>query len=368
MKLLFWCSDFNLHDGEGVLAVKLIKDATLLNNCTSTVVTPELIYRVSRSKAGVTIKDRKNNLSLFSKINYKKSSTFYKYILPLMGLFFLNKRQFKYDTLFYMNYLPLWNFLIFMFAGSRIRLGPITGSFVGSDYFSDNRKNNFNVVLRKYVFPALYRLSVRIIKYKKYDLLWPANQAVYHYLSNVKNVCKVLSPSLMYGFLDPSKELMSVRDKKYDILVYFRHHPSKNPDLTIEIIERLMLKYKVVVIGNDVSLSKVESLGYIPQKDITQLCHQVKLVVSCSNEASGIFFMEVASSGTDLLAFKKSGANLIKMMDNVHLVPELGVEIYLEAIDHILSDSQSYRKSNHSMILSLQKSFKHDFEVAFQVG
>ena len=75
MKLLFWCSDFNLHDGEGVLAVKLIKNATLLNNCTSTVVTPELIYRVSCSKTGVTIKDRKNNISLFSKINYKKSRT-----------------------------------------------------------------------------------------------------------------------------------------------------------------------------------------------------------------------------------------------------------------------------------------------------
>ena len=53
----------------------------------------------------------------------------------------------------YLNYLPLWNFLIFIFLPPKTILGPITG---GSNY-SKNIKMNY--IIRAFFIPIFYKLG-----------------------------------------------------------------------------------------------------------------------------------------------------------------------------------------------------------------
>ena len=70
-----------------------------------------------------------------------------------MGIVFCWKKYFSNEKVCYLNYLPLWNFLIFIFLPPNTILGPITG---GAN-FSKNNKINF--FIRAFLFPVLYKIS-----------------------------------------------------------------------------------------------------------------------------------------------------------------------------------------------------------------
>ena len=77
----------------------------------------------------------------------------------------------------YLNYLPLWNFLIFLILPSKTVLGPITG---GAEFL---QVNNFNTYLRKYFFPLLYKISLTIINIKFKKVIFSTNLLA-SYLNN----------------------------------------------------------------------------------------------------------------------------------------------------------------------------------------
>ena len=79
----------------------------------------------------------------------------YKYILPFIGIFFCWYFFFKNKQIYYLNYLPLWNFFIFLLLPPKTIIGPITG---GANFKSS--------IIRKYIFPFLYLISQIIIYFR----------------------------------------------------------------------------------------------------------------------------------------------------------------------------------------------------------
>ena len=49
------------------------------------------------------------------------------YYWPIIGILYLWIKHFKSKKILYLNFIPLWNFLLFYFFFQKTLIGPITG-------------------------------------------------------------------------------------------------------------------------------------------------------------------------------------------------------------------------------------------------
>ena len=88
----------------------------------------------------------------------------YKYILPFLGIINCWKYFLSGKKVCYLNYLPLWNSLIFLLLPPKTILGPITGG----SYFK--KEIIINYFIKKYIFPILYTLSTFLLIFRSQKL------------------------------------------------------------------------------------------------------------------------------------------------------------------------------------------------------
>ena len=101
----------------------------------------------------------------------------YKYILPILGILNCWKYFFKKGkNICYLNYLPLWNSLIFLLLPPKTILGPITG---GSHF---KKEISINYFIRKFIFPKLYKLSLYMLFARKFNPIF-STKLLIKYLS-----------------------------------------------------------------------------------------------------------------------------------------------------------------------------------------
>ena len=150
--LLIWASDLDSNTGEGVLARSFINEIVKLYNC------KKIKIKTFEQEILINKMDVKN--IKLKKVN--NSSLFHRYLGPIYGAIYLLVFSRKYKTV-YLNYLPLWNFVVFFILSRQTILGPVTGGVY------KNSANNLNLVIRKYLFPIFYKISTIIIlkKFKK---------------------------------------------------------------------------------------------------------------------------------------------------------------------------------------------------------
>ena len=131
-----------------------------------------------------------------------------------MGIFKIWKEHFANKKTIYLNYLPLWNFFIFLLLPKNTVLGPITG---GSNF---TKSNSLNYYVRKYIFPILFFISLKIIK-KKFNLIIFSTDLLRKYIKNdqkfIFNYC-----------LNIYKNKFFKNKKVYDIIFYYRKNRNKN--------------------------------------------------------------------------------------------------------------------------------------------
>ena len=118
------------------------------------------IYVESPTKKLIITNNKVKNINEIrsKKINF---NFFYNYLSPIYGIFKIYVNSFKYKNICYLNFLPLWNFIIFIFLPKKTILGPITGSVYKS------KIRDLNSLCRKYIIPILYNISLLIINKKK---------------------------------------------------------------------------------------------------------------------------------------------------------------------------------------------------------
>ena len=78
----------------------------------------------------------------------KYNFLFSKYLYQFYGIFVLWYHYFLGKKIIYINYLPLWNFIIFLFCPPKTIFGPITGSV------QINKIKNIKSLIRFTVFPT----------------------------------------------------------------------------------------------------------------------------------------------------------------------------------------------------------------------
>ena len=132
--LNIWVCDYSENTGEGRLARLFIQNLKL---------------------------NQKNKL----KFNQKKILR-NKYFSTIQGIIFCWIKYLNNQRVCYLNYLPLWNFLIFIFLPPKTILGPITG---GADY---SKNINLNYFIRAFIFPIFYKLSEFFLNFRSEKIIF----------------------------------------------------------------------------------------------------------------------------------------------------------------------------------------------------
>tara|TARA_B100000965_G_scaffold62407_1_gene48232 strand:+ start:12512 stop:13444 length:933 start_codon:yes stop_codon:yes gene_type:complete len=200
LKIYYWANNIKSNSGEGILALNFLSLLKLKYKNYSFI-----------------------NLNTFN----QKENFFYNYILPFFGILKLWIFHIKGNKICYINYLPIWNFLILLLLPKKTILGPITGIDI---------KNNIIYNILKY-------LGIFILKRKNNKVLFSHSQFKKYF----KNRKEVFYNFILYNF---SFRKFS-KKKKFDYIVYYKKNKNKGNDFLINIVLRLSEKFKVVVIGDE---------------------------------------------------------------------------------------------------------------------
>lgn len=260
-KVFIWCCDLSINSGEGIIANKFINELKINNK--------NFKFKI--------FKPKKNRSILFQRLIHPFQGLFYLWFI------YLSKKN---KEICYVNYLPFWNFLLFMLLPPKIILGPVTG---GSLF---GKKPFLNFFLRKYILNFLNIISYLIINIRKKKLLFSTdllkNKLVKkndHYFNYVLNNLKIKNYKIK---------------KDYDLIFYLRDHKNKETDLQIYLAKELAKKYKIITVGEKINYSKIKNLGYVPRKILNKILKKTKFAFLSPENLYSLFAIDSISSNTNI--------------------------------------------------------------------
>lgn len=275
---IIWANDFSNSTGEGILGRKFINFLFLKKKIKVNLKSCEKSYLISNHKILKNI--------------IPNSSFIGKYIWPFFGIIYLWLNLSK-KNIIYLNYLPLWNFFIFLLLPKKTILGPITGgNYVG-------KVNNLNFFLRKYIFPIFYKISLFIIsvKFKK---------AIFSTDLLKKHVPKKKLDYFLFNFVFIFFNQKQIKSpiKNIDIVFYNRSHIMKNIDNKKYIINQLAKKYKIYILGQSIINKNLINLGFIPKKKVMKILQKSKYVMVSSENLFSLFTIDAYNNGAGIIYSK----------------------------------------------------------------
>lgn len=337
MNIFVWSNDFSNNTGEGRLArnfIFLIKKK--YPSYTITINTPYGKLLLKRSK--------KKKIDAIYKNNF-----FYKYFFFIYGIFYLwlNKK----NKIVYVNYLPLWNFLIFLLLPKKTILGPITGGV------NINEIKNIEDFIRIFFFPIFYKISLFIIRIKFRRAIFSTNLLK----KNIINKNNFYFGYVYSFFTD--KYFFCNKKKKYDLIFYNRTYPSKKNYLIKKIILELSTKIKICVVGNRYEGTSFINKGYIPHKKILELISQSKMAFATSENLLSLFAIDCYNSGVKLIYDKKTLTDNIISHQN-----SLGIDYhdYSNSAKLIIHALNRYKFKKDNKFINYVKKKKDGFKIFFR--
>ena len=257
-KIYFWACDFRQNSGEGKLARMFIKHQNKISN-----------YKFVRI--------RKTDNSILN----------YKYLIPFVGLLYCWIFYLKGKRVGYINYLPLWNFILFALLPPYTKLGLITG---GANFHK--KKINF---IRKYIFPLLYKISEYFINKRKHYIF--STELLKKFIT--KKTIKRSIFNYQFKFIKIKKNFTK---KNIDLLIYFRKHQNKLNLLPINKIKKLSkLGYDVRIFGDILNLPNVKNYGFISNKKAISLIKRTFYTFPSEENIYSIFILECIENNVKIL-------------------------------------------------------------------
>lgn len=254
----YWATDTRNNSGEGVLANKFIFD----------------IKKYYKDSNLININKNKKNYHTF----------FSKYFLNFFGAFQLWKYYCLGHKTIYVNYLPIWNFLIFIILPPKTILGPITGS----PFY--NKRSLLDFFLRGFLINIFKNISLYVIFLRKKKILFSTELLKSSIKKNkIKRCYFNYVLQLFPGFSKNEK-------KKIDFLIYHRLHNNKNNSMIYQFIKStLKIKYKIVVIGDKINSENVKNMGYISRAAVKKLLANTKCTFGSSENLYTLFALDAIS-------------------------------------------------------------------------
>ena len=258
-EIYIWACDLDKFRGEGILANAFIKDLK--------------IY----TKKKLIIETPKNSQK---KINF---SFFKNYITPFIGVIKIWKNYLNGRATCYINFLPIWNFLIFLLLPPKTILGPITGAkYTGS-------ATDLNKFVRKYLLVLLSYISIKILFFRGKFLLFSTKNLESDIPTEMKQKC-------FFNFIATTINPKKVpNDKKiYDMFFYYRKYSTHNYFFQKSVIDFLSkYNYKIIVAGDKCNLKNVKDLGFISRSKVRSYLRKTK--ISLNEEANFLSFFTIDS-------------------------------------------------------------------------
>ena len=232
-----------------------------------------------------------------------KQNLFTKYALPILYAleirllsFFFRKRVYCY-----INYLPLWNTLLYLILPRNTILGPITGGRTDEKYY---RQQKTQKLVRHYIFPFLYKMSSFLIE-RKFPKALLGTDYLSRYFSQTytvfSNFCFCATP------VDFDSTQFEPATRDIDFLFYLRNHPSKYYIETVDLIDQLRTKYKIIVVGDVDDRIRDISLGYQSRSSVLSLMKRSRITVSLSTNFYSLFFIESIALKVPSIIFDPDG-------------------------------------------------------------
>lgn len=273
-KIFYWSNDIQKNSGEGILAGNFLK---LLKN---------------------KYKNYKYiNLNKFT----KKNDFLYNYLLPFWGIIKIWKYHLKGNISCYINYLPIWNFFIFLLLPKKTILGPITGT---------TTKKNL-------LYKFLVFIGISLLKIKKKKLLFSHDQFKKYFKSNKKYFFNFLFYDFKINYNGPKK--------KFDLVFYFKKNTNKGNYFLINLIEKISHKYKIAVIGDNYpkfkSNKNIKSFGTVDRKRAHKIISLSKFALSSKENHYSFFVLDSLSKGLsvfynkDLRLYSNFKTNMLLPID-----------------------------------------------------
>jgi len=260
----FWVCDFSNTTGEGNLARLYIS---------------KIIGRKKIISSKLLIK----NKLIIRILNHK-------YISPFFGVFISWYFYLKNKNISYINYLPMWNFFIFLLLPPKTQIGPISGGA----YFG----KNYQYIIRKYLFPILYKISEKILNYR-YKRIVFATSLLKQYLSN--QTIKNSEFNFIFKYLKKKKKIK----KNIDFLIYYRDHKNKLSLFNYSFIKKInKKKLKIYIIGDKLDLPNIQNIGYISNSKLNKLLARTKYTLSSNENILSLFNIECINNYVKIFAEK----------------------------------------------------------------
>jgi hypothetical protein len=298
--LLIWASDLSKNTGEGILSRAFIAEISKLN-----------IYK----KVKIKTLEQEISVSNFDlkSIHLKevsKTSLFHRYYGPIYGAIYLLLNSRSY-TIIYLNYLPLWNFLLFFILPRKTILGPITGGIY------KNPANNLNLIIRKYFFPIFYRISMFVIFKKFKKIIFSTSILKLYTKKNSLYLFDFVILLFKKNFSYPAKHKRS--KNKYDIIFYNRNHATKKTANLRKILIFLSSYCKICVVGDIFEQEKIKNFGWVERDEVCKLIRKSKLAFNSTENFLSIFGIDCINNGIPVIY--DQNLNLEQKFQNHNYIP-----------------------------------------------
>ncbi len=289
-----WACEFNNYSGEGKLALlflKYLKNNKKIGNFV--IETPRGMYKNFKSK--------KITNDLDSVANF-----YSKYITPFVGIYKIYKNQyFHRRKTIYINYAPIWNFVLFLLLPKKTILGPITGS----DFFKISNMRSFT---RFCMIKILNTISKLIIRIKYRSLIFS---------TNLVDFKKNKHQNLFQLQYIAKKKIRKIKTKKIDLIFYYRNHPNKYNNYEINYLKKLIKSGKKIKIVGDFlpELSKY-CTGYLSQEKLIKLLDRSKFTISSFENPFSFFIQDALLSNVNIIFHKQQKKLISEYYEDFFLI------------------------------------------------
>ena len=336
---VIWASNLSSETGEGILAKHFLENFFLKNK-------KKLVEIKTLEQSFIY-----NDYNFLKKKIINNNSFLHKYFGPFYGIYYLWSNRDK--NIVYINYLPLWNFLIFLFLPKKTIIGPITGGIY------NNEVANFSSFLRKYIFPILYKISVFII-YRKFKGVIFSTDLLRNYIPKSRYRFTLFNFVFTHFFLKYKKKNTKKKTKIFDLIFYNRNHSAKTSIIRNSIINFLSRHYKICVVGDFYNNINVINYGYVARNKIYDLLEKSKIALTSEENFFSLFVIDAINCNLKIISFNNTFYNINLKKYFFFIKENKNYFLIQNKIKKILSLNSKYDK-NFKQTIYLQKKKINNF-------